>query len=169
MNFHSYCPTCGEQVNSKTRGILTYAICSNGHRWLASEGLRPNPTTKADSAINDLFAATLGCGDAVRPSAVEAARSIFIDSLVPEFILESSEVAPDGMGGIEFSWREGEREVLLSVTASRPDLEPDIYLMLIDKSEPDRSKRFRTIRWGISQSLVEGISWLKATKEEVGK
>lgn len=112
--------------------------------------------------INALHDAKLyGDEVAVRPLAVEAAEGVVFASLMHGYLPAASEIVGDGMGGIEISWREGKREMLLSIAASRPDLPPDIYLMLVDRAESERSKRFRTIRQEIPRSLVEHISWLK--------
>lgn len=98
---------------------------------------------------------------AVRPLAIQAAEGVVFASLAFGNLPIASEISGDGMGGIEISWREGQRELLLSIAASRQDLPPDIYLMLVDRSETERSKRFRTIREEIPSALVEHISWLK--------
>jgi hypothetical protein len=98
---------------------------------------------------------------AVRPMAVNAMEAVIHTTLLYGEIAPATEVASDGLGGIEISWKEGHRELLLSVAASRVDILPDTYLMVIDKSQKTRDQRFKTIRQDIARSLVEHFTWLK--------
>ena len=149
-------------INANFAAFRAFSVAKSETSSLEFQSNPGNNVVDMLKKINALHDAALyGDEVAVRPLAVEAAEGVVFASLMHGYLPAASEIVGDGMGGIEISWREGKREMLLSIAASRPDLPPDIYLMLVDRAESERSKRFRTIRQEIPRSLVEHISWLK--------
>lgn len=97
----------------------------------------------------------------VRPVAINEAQIILSEAEALSRLPEPSDMAADGLGGLEVSWQWKQREVLFSVTASRKDLPPDAYLMLIDRKEKDRSTRYRTVRESIASEIIKGLEWMR--------
>jgi hypothetical protein len=50
MSRYSYCPNCGRQATSRTRGIPTYDRCDAGHVWLVSDVGKGIETMTAERA-----------------------------------------------------------------------------------------------------------------------
>lgn len=74
------------------------------------------------------------------------------------------DVGADGMGGAEIVWETDNRTLILSATASIPDQLPDVYLLVIDRQQTDRNKKYVTIRPTAGQSfpkqIAKYLTWL---------
>lgn len=52
-NTYTHCPYCLEQATGRTRGIPTYDLCNQGHRWRVEEGIVPK--TEERTALETLL------------------------------------------------------------------------------------------------------------------
>lgn len=103
--------------------------------------------------------------DGVKPAAIQNARALLdtANSVTP--LPEPDEIAADGLGGLEISWKEGLCKVLFSVAMSRDDIPPDAYVMFFNGAETEREKRYRTFRKNLDEVLLNGIMWLEEESE----